>query len=429
MKGNRNLKRLVKSLNDNFLLSQQLEQSREIWVELFQAAMLHLRKADKRGFMGDEARLGEKKIASYFREWVSFENLLFASYSFQRDHSIHSLRIYLLGDYCINKCWRGYNRISSTITTLGAADDDIFKNIPADVKEAIWCVIALTHDMGETLEKIKEINSKIRAIVADFGELGIQEFNITFSPHGINVNDKLLEIISSRLSKPSEGENYVVHLQPKFHVKYETAFERFNHGLLSALLLFKICLYFKEIDIVHPGNGITMSRDDAENFVIRREILRAIGSHDVSEIFHLRLTQFDTLLILFDELQEWDRPLPAHRFKNKQGTNVVIEHFKADRVNFTIYFADTVNARKYFNIKVQRFSSFFRSGLNLRNSQYPPFIVMFKLVPVNSREYGIYIYRFEGQKSRNYTHWGRGSREVNQHIKELCGPLPRMQRS
>jgi hypothetical protein len=69
----------------------------------------------------------------------------------------------------------------------------------------------------------------------------------------------------------------------------------------------KTLVYFMETDYDATNSG-RLSLEDARQFLVRCEILRAIASHTCTDIYHLKLSSFPFLLIVCDELQEWGRP-------------------------------------------------------------------------------------------------------------------------
>lgn len=61
----------------------------KLWKVLFEAAMTSI-NPDKTGY---------DKLFKYFDAYVEFEELIFASDSFYRDHTLHCIWVYLLGEY------------------------------------------------------------------------------------------------------------------------------------------------------------------------------------------------------------------------------------------------------------------------------------------------------------------------------------------
>lgn len=64
---------------------------KNLWKLLFEASMSYL----------DPDRRGYDDLFGYFDEYVNFEELIFASDSFYRDHTMHCLWVYFLGEYII----------------------------------------------------------------------------------------------------------------------------------------------------------------------------------------------------------------------------------------------------------------------------------------------------------------------------------------
>ena len=61
----------------------------KLWKVLFEAAMTFI-NPDKSGY---------DKLFKYFDAYVEFEELIFASDSFYRDHTLHCIWVYFLGEY------------------------------------------------------------------------------------------------------------------------------------------------------------------------------------------------------------------------------------------------------------------------------------------------------------------------------------------
>ena len=93
LKGKDNFKNRI-SKEINLLLKEKdmhnrIEIAKNLWKLLFESAMSYI-DPDKRGY---------DDIFAYFDEYVNFEELIFASDSFYRDHTLHCLWVYFLGEY------------------------------------------------------------------------------------------------------------------------------------------------------------------------------------------------------------------------------------------------------------------------------------------------------------------------------------------
>lgn len=83
------VKKAVVELRDADGMNNRINAAKSIWKLLFEAAMSHI----------DPNKRGYDKLFKYFDEFVNFEELIFASDSFYRDHTLHSLWVYFLGEY------------------------------------------------------------------------------------------------------------------------------------------------------------------------------------------------------------------------------------------------------------------------------------------------------------------------------------------
>ena len=188
----------------------------------------------------------------------------------------------------------------------------------------MWCLIALCHDLGYPLKKIDELNKKLIKILEFFGTSHFQRVRYSLPFESAILDKFILEILSSKLVKVnnrnSKENEYHIKIQSKFYTKYSNSYEKLDHGIMSCILLMKNLVYFKETDYKlimkqEPYNNskTTNILDDAKQYLIRREILRAIASHDNQDIYHIYMNTFSFLLIICDEIQEWSRPVAKRR--------------------------------------------------------------------------------------------------------------------
>jgi hypothetical protein len=104
-----------------------------------------------------------------------------------------------------------------------------------------------------------------------------------------------------------EEGKFATHLQNKYYLKLLKSFDRLDHGIISSLLMSKALVYFLESDLSHDVRK-QLDREEARQFLIRREILRAVASHTCPEIYHLQFNTLPFLLYIVDEVQCWGRP-------------------------------------------------------------------------------------------------------------------------
>ena len=94
---------------------------------------------------------------------------------------------------------------------------------------------------------------------------------------------------------------------PKYLSKFSRSWERFDHGVVSSLIVLRSLTFFLESDI-SPDISSTLTNEDARQFCIRSEILHAMAAHTNPKVYHLSANTLSFLLVLCDDLHEWARP-------------------------------------------------------------------------------------------------------------------------
>lgn len=366
----------------------------KLWPHFVRNAIKLLRNKDKRDKGVLKVDFGVKSLTDYFKEFSNFEEILYGIDEYYRDHSLHVFRVYLLGEYLIRKYLNGYESIKILNSPEGISEVDIKE------KEAIWCIIALCHDLGYPLQKLDELNKKLVKILEYFGTSNFNPLRYGLPLEGIILDKFILKIISSRITKELK-----IHLQSKFYAKYSNAYEKLNHGVMSCILLMKNLVYFKETDyefIFEEGfntNNETAEsenpyKEDARQFIIRREILRSIASHDNEDIYHIFMNNFPFLLIICDELQEWSRPSSTRRLlyplddRNKEIIQILKFNENVIEILITHNFSEN-ELRDYSIKKFRRFIRLLRSAFHSYKRTFD-----FKLIIAN-RENIKFIFEYK----------------------------------
>ena len=205
----RKIKDYILKLKQKNEANNKIQVGKDLWKTLFEASMSYI-DPDKRGY---------DKLFKYFDEYVNFEELIFASDSFYRDHTMHCLWVYFLGEYImksdrfssvLNNMYSDYhiisdigsmfkelpksNKINRTIKELGKITSII------DCLDSIRCVNALTHDLGYPIKKINMINKSIKTILPYFGLDSFSEFSFNFNDIQNNMVNKFLQFLSTGLN-------------------------------------------------------------------------------------------------------------------------------------------------------------------------------------------------------------------------------------
>lgn len=190
---------LVSQLKEENQLHNRIQIAKSLWKKLFEQALTHI-SSDKKGY---------DQLFSYFDTYVDFEELIFASDSFYRDHTLHCLWVYFLGEYLTYETkfnsvlWRE-NAMYSFIESF--KNFAYAKNVPKEACAAIdallnqfpdmcvlRCLSALTHDLGYPLKKIRKINTSIRKVLPYFGIERFSEFDFEYTTLHMPMVEKMIE--------------------------------------------------------------------------------------------------------------------------------------------------------------------------------------------------------------------------------------------
>jgi len=330
-----------KKFNPNLPIYRQKDQLLKIWEYLIGSAIVYLKLMDKREKYHEDEDYGVKNLSSFFKAYSDFESLFYGADEYYRDHVSHMFMVFLLGQRLLIE-----NELFDEIQIGDKLLDDELVISKAE-KEAIWCIISLTHDLGYGMSKIPKINSKTRKMLDKYDIFNIQELGFT-SPNQL-LNKFVIEFISAGLrelksdstitEKKGQETKYVNYIQSKYFIKFTNSFERFGHGIFSCILLMKNLVYFLESDF--SRNSLKpLNRYDARNFLIRHAILRSIASHDCDDIYYLTLPQFPFLLTIFDEMQDWGRPGLSDLFVYKPHKRIFVETLNRNQISYKIEYSD-----------------------------------------------------------------------------------------
>jgi len=325
-------RKLVLELRD-IPLHLQSDQLSTLWKQLLADAIVFLKSRDGREKFHDKMTLGLDKLYEFQKEYRRFEPILYGAVPNYRDHVAHTFRVMLLGEYIVRKSF-GFDKIG--LRPVERPTKNVLE-VSSDEKEAVWSIIALTHDLGIPLEEIYHISQRVRDMLRQFGMVSAEELASGYFLQFGNLSDFVIRFVSSDLV-PQENK-FAVHIQPKYYQKLLSALSRFDHGLVSTMILMKDLVYFKESDFTMDYFKL-LEREDARQFLIRNVILRAIASHSCEDIYHLTITNFPFILTLCDEMQEWGRPRLVDVTKRAGSeTELTINKFGGQSVSYKITFS------------------------------------------------------------------------------------------
>ncbi len=285
-----------------------------LWPSILTDALHKLKKNDLREYDPDKPglitffhpeSLGIEELEEVLSAFSEFEGLLYgASPDRYRDHIMHSFRVWIVGHAVLKEHLKG--KIST--------GEDPRLQISAEEWQCMWALVALCHDIGYPLGAIEKINRRARDTFLKLGLVPSGDLRFAFQQQMLPFHDTIIRLIASKAvdarcvcyqpSRPtgkSSGTQlqagaapqgaYLTHLQNKYYLKLLKSFDRLDHGIVSSLLMSRSLVYFLESDFSHDS-WKALDYEDCRQFLIRREILRAVASHTCPDIYHL---QFDTL--------------------------------------------------------------------------------------------------------------------------------------
>lgn len=360
-----------------FRFSKQLV---ELWQLLIEKSIKALRYYDTREPFKDSlakkpVAYGVDDLSGYFKKYIEFEKTLYGSSRYYRDHVVHVFRVWILG---IAQLFSNSNALLDKILICEECTVNPIEKI------SVWTLIALTHDLGYPLEKSLEIMERTKEMMKSFVINPMISMDLSFNGVQNSMNDFVLRFISSKMiAKNGEVPAkciYVARLQPKYFFKFQKSLERNKHGVLSALVIYKMLRYFLESDY-STNEDYYFDAEDVRQFYIRREILRAISSHTCHDIYQLSAKSFSTLLILCDDAQEWGRKSISELYVNKtieyeyEGLNIDLSNDPI-KVQFNEKFKnidkhDDVRTilRRFVKISLD-YNEIFRDGLDTSNRDF-----------------------------------------------------------
>lgn len=345
------IKQLTEIISDKDVIPySKAKELDKLWCDLLCKSINCLRYFDIREpflFDGSKESVahGIEQLEDYHNKYTKFESLLYGASEYYRDHIFHSIRTWLVGVFCLlhedEDC-----RFIDNIQIDGVDEKESFANkINIFEKLSMWSIAALCHDLGYPLEKSQQILDKTKDMMKEFVTNPTVFSNFSFNGIQNNINEYIVKFMSTKMKLLGETKEtseeaskealYNGRIQPKYYLKYTKSLEKNKHGIISAVIIYKMLLYFLESDF-NLNDDYIYNTEDARQFYIRREILRSISSHTCTDIYNIKNTTFSSLLYLCDEMQEWDRKSWNDLYTNvyPNAISLSIEKFDQESVKY-----------------------------------------------------------------------------------------------
>ena len=383
------IKKLIldKSGEIDYSQAQELD---SLWAELIKKSIECLRLFDRRepfetlqssGTTKTPEAYGLDTLTKYHNRYTTFESMLYGASSFYRDHVFHAFRTWMLGVFCLVKALE-CDPNNPIIVLDGGGQTEFSKTINFFEKISMWTIMALCHDLGYPLEKAEQILDKTREMMKAFVPRPNIWSNFGFNGTQDNINEYIIKFISTKMKPEIDKQNndkksqkeveYLGRIQPKYYLKFAKSLENFEHGIVSSVIVYKMLLYFLESDF-NLNDDYHYTQEDARQFYIRREILRAMASHTCADVYNIFFTTFSSLLFLCDEMQQWGRKSWNDMYAGLNSNDIKLEinEFSPSKVdieeivdmkgvNSTALLAN--NMQRIFEQQYSRYKIKFRDG-------------------------------------------------------------------
>ena len=346
------LRDILRRTKDPDRAKKQIEKASTIWMLLMRNALKHISRTYAiRGF-------GE--LFRYYEKYVEFEDFLFGVDPTYRDHTMHALWVYLLGDFLLNcgSCISTADidwEVHAANSALAAAAKEKLVTALSEYEDSVFCIIALSHDLGYPFERAERANRRIEDISPFLGISSFDRLRFAFSTEQSLLIRALVEFISTQVYITDVGMPQC-HIDEPVYVDMSQSFEGRRHGILSAYLLHRLIDTMGEIPVTSVQRQ-TDPHSVTKHVVLRRTILHAISSHTCPYAFSRKYNTFRFVLNLVDELEEFSRYMRVGRSDADEICQVDFD-IERDGVFVVKYSFDrkhSANPKKFFEDRAIRY--------------------------------------------------------------------------
>ena len=361
-------------LSDNLRWHEAHVQGRSLWEKLVGYALQDI----------DSEAKGDSELFEFAEATAHFEDLLYGMSRYYRDHTLHSLWVYFLGEYILRDhllddvyldlVWYVHNSIVSDPSyypskLIGIAKDkekELLINVNKK-KDAVWCLTALCHDLGYSLSQLQGLNERVEKVLKYFDLPGFTRIGYSFEVEHQYLASQFLDLTVGEIwivPSPDNKEVLIKNFRndPDYW-RLCRALEKRQHGVYSSFIIYKLLDIFAEVWVRDPAEPWGLDEAEAVGNLIRSNILFAIAQHEF-EFAHLStMGSLADILVLADELEEFSRfgrQLSARKYNDTMAVvSISFKPHKTTRrrnldINITYEVAKECNPKEFYVRKAKK---------------------------------------------------------------------------
>lgn len=287
-------------------------------------------------------------IDKYIDSFTVFEDMLFGLDENYRDHTLHSLWVYLFGHEFI-ACIGGYDaiKIAGQASISYSKPNNPGFTLYTDLQEgdrghmeAMWGMISILHDLGYPIQDIvKTPHEVFRKILDPFAIDFNSVFQIDLSSRITLLHQSVCDLVSKTyrpepitheeetkfFNDAEKGGHHGIRRRPALskdegvEIEFRIASVDKIHSAWSSILSFKNIAYLHESDYHGGGNRNYLK------LLTQRDILYSILHHTSEEPNDEAVNRFQLVLLLMDDIEETIRYSRGGKPRGLKSQNCDVE--------------------------------------------------------------------------------------------------------